>query len=249
MRGGTPLKNIITVGSFNKTTLTIVQARTYQEFSNGTRIMFSKKRGDAPGGSMAVIMFITISIMLSSGVVLYGTSLFQVEAQQESFTVTGMKVWTYGSVSDSLSWGAFSVRNTGDKVLSIDRIVARGIDVPFAQWYPDNSVTIDMIQQPMNFTGWSNNNGFLKNDVSANCSPSTTIRLVLQPSANPTSSGWFCANAAAGPIVLDPSQAAIIYFRLNNGTISGIDGGATANVSVFAGKMGTTQSIAIASKT
>lgn len=211
--------------------------------------MLSKKRGDALGGGVVIIMILTTSIILSGGVVLYGASLFQGGAQQEAISVTGVEVWVYGSVSDSLAWGAFSVRNTGDKVLSVDRIIVRGTDVPFAQWYPDTSVTSTIIQQPMNFPGWSNNNGLLNNDTSANCSPSTTMELVLQPSASPASDGWFCANAATGPIVLDPNHAAIIYFRLNNGTISGMDGGATANVSVFAGKTGAQQSTNIASKT
>jgi len=211
--------------------------------------MLSKKRGDALGGGAVIITILTVSIILASGVVLYGTSLFQGGAQQKAISVTGVKVWVYGSVSDSLAWGAFSVRNSGDKMLSVDRIVVRGTDVPFAQWYPDISVTSEIIQQPMSFTGWSNNNGLLNNDTSANCTPSTTMELVLQPSSSPASDGWFCANAAAGPIVLDPNQAAIIYFKLNNGTVSGVDGGATANVSVFAGKTGAKQSTNIASKT
>ncbi len=210
--------------------------------------MLSKKRGDALGGGAVIIMILTVSIILASGVVLYGTSLFQGGAQQESISVTGVKVWVYGSTSDSLAWGAFSVRNNGDKLLSVDRIVVRGTDVPFAQWYSDTSLTSEIIQQPMKFTGWSNNNGLLNNDTSANCTPSTTMELVLQSSSSPASDGWFCANTAAGPIVLDQGQAAIIYFKLNNGTVSGVDGGAAANVSVFAGKTGATQSTNIASK-
>ncbi len=210
--------------------------------------MLSKKRGDALGGGALLIMILTVSVLLSGSVVLYGSSLFQVAAQQESISVTGVKVWVYGSVSDSLAWGAFSVRNTGDKVLSVDRLVVRGTDIPFAQWYADTSVTSEIIRQPMIFSGWSNNNGLLNNDINANCSPSTTMQLVLQPSASPASDGWFCANAATGPLVLDPNHAAIIYFQLNNGTISGMDGGTTANVSVFAGKTEVKQSTFITNK-
>ncbi len=206
-----------------------------------------KKRGIS--SNLVMVTILLASIILASGVVLYGTSLFQGGAQQETITVSGVKIWVYGSTSDSLAWGAFSVRNTGDKLLSVDRIAVRGTDIPFEQWYPDTSVTSEIIQQPMKFTAWSNNNGLLNNDTSANCSPSTTMELVLQSSASPASDGWFCANAATGPIVLDPNKAAIIYFRLNNGTISGIDGGDTANVSVFAGKTGAKQSTSISSKT
>jgi len=194
------------------------------------------------------------SIVLASGVVLYGTTLFQGGAQQESITVSGIKMWVHGTDAKGLAWGAFTVRNTGDKVLSVDRIAVRGTDVPFAQWFPDASVTSDIIQQPMNFTGWSNDNGKLKNDTAAKtyCDLQTTegytMALEIQTGAATPSDGYFCSKPGAGPIGLDPGQAAIIYFRLNNGTVSSVDGGAQTSVSVFAGKTGAPQSIAIGSK-
>jgi len=189
------------------------------------------------------------SIVLASGVVLYGTTLFQGGAQQEAITVSGVKLWVHGTAADGLTWGAFSVRNTGDKVLSVDRIAVRGTDVPFSQWYPDSVVTTGIIQQPMKFAGWNNTKGFMNNDTAANCNPATKMELVLEPTASTPADGWFCANSAAGPIGLDPGQAAIIYFKLNNGTVTSVDGGATTSVSVFAGKTGAPQSIAIGSKT
>ncbi len=212
--------------------------------------MLKKRRGDAgPSTAIVVIMTLVGSVIIASGVVLYGTTLFQGGAQQEAITVSGIKMWVHGTDSKGLAWGAFSVRNTGDKVLSIDRIAVRGTDIPFKQWYPDTTVTTDIIQQPMNFTGWSGVNGFLNNDTSATCgNPSTVMRMVLQPSAPTQSDGWFCANSGSGPIGLDPGQAAIIYFKLNNGTITSVDGGAQTSVSVFAGKTGAPQSIAIGSK-
>ncbi len=188
------------------------------------------------------------SIVLASGVVLYGTTLFQGGAQQESITVSGIKMWVHGTDGKGLAWGAFTVRNTGDKVLSVDRIAVRGTDIPFAQWYPDVSVTSEIIQQPMNFTGWSGINGFLNNDTAAEAPCGTKMALVIQTGANPVADGYFCANAGAGPIGLDPGQGAIIYFTLNNGTVSSVDGGAQTSVSVFAGKTGAPQSISIGSK-
>ena len=158
-------------------------------------------------------------------------------------------MWVHGTDSNGLAWGAFSVRNTGDKVLSVDRIAVRGTDVPFSQWFPDTTVTSAIIQQPMNFTGWSNVAGKLNNDTAAETSCTTSqMALVLQAGAAVPADGYFCANPAAGPIGLDPGDAAIIYFRLNNGTVSSVDGGAQTSVSVFAGKTGAPQSIAIGSK-
>jgi hypothetical protein len=74
------------------------------------------------------------------------------------------------------------------------------------------------------------------------------MALELQTGAVPVENGYFCANSGAGPIGLDPGQAAIIYFVLNNGTVTSVDGGAQTSVSVFAGKTGAPQSIAIGSK-
>ena len=202
----------------------------------------------ALSGVLVTIIIMVASIVLASGVVLYGTTLFQGGAQQEAITVSGVKLWVHGTAADGLTWGAFAVRNTGDKVLSVDRIAVRGTDVPFSQWFPDNAVTTGIIQQPMNFTGWSGTAGTLNNDTAAVCNPGTKMQLVLEPTAAVAADGWFCANAAAGPIGLDPGQAAIIYFRLNNGTVTSVDGGATTSVSVFAGKTGAPQSIAIGSK-
>ncbi len=188
------------------------------------------------------------SIVLASGVVLYGTTLFQGGAQQESITVSGVKLWVHGTAADGLTWGAFAVRNTGDKVLSVDRIAVRGTDVPFSQWYPDTTVTTGIIQHPMNFTGWSGIDGFLNNDTGTVCSPATKMQLLLEKNTPIAVDGWFCAGAGSGPIGLDPGQAAVIYFRLNNGTVTSVDGGAQTSVSVFAGKTGAPQSIAIGSK-
>ena len=201
----------------------------------------------ALSGVLVTIIVMVASIVLASGVVLYGTTLFQGGAQQESISVSGIKMWVHGTDSEGLAWGAFAVRNTGDKVLSVDRIAVRGTDIPFAQWYPDTDVTSDMIQQPMNFTGWSGVGGLLENDGAAvaTCG-GTVMALVLQSGVGAL--GHFCADAAGGPIGLDPGQAAIIYFRLNNGTVGSVDGGAQTSVSVFAGKTGAPQSIAIGSK-
>ncbi len=206
----------------------------------------------ALSGVLVTIIIMVASIVLASGVVLYGTTLFQGGAQQESITVSGIKLWVHGTDSKGLAWGAFSVRNTGDKVLSVDRIAVRGTDVPFKQWYPDTTVTTDIIQQPMNFTGWSGINGFLKNDTLAatwcDANDASTMALEIQTGAATVSDGYFCASAGAGPIGLDPGQAALIYFTLNNGTVTSVDGGAQTSVSVFAGKTGAPQSIAIGSK-
>jgi len=201
----------------------------------------------ALSGVLVTIIIMVASIVLASGVVLYGTTLFQGGAQQESISVSGLKMWVHGTETTGLAWGAFAVRNTGDKVLSVDRIVVRGADVPFAQWYVDNNVTSALIQQAMKFPGWLGTGGNLAiDDPSGNCVGTELVRIDLDGVGFEDA---VCGTPAGGPIGLDPGDNAIVYFKLTNGTLDTVDGGATSSVSVFAGNVGAPQSISIGSKT
>ena len=211
--------------------------------------MLKRRRGNVgPSEVIIVIMALTGSVILASGVVLYGTTLFQGGAQQEAITVSGIKMWVHGTAGDGLAWGAFAVRNSGDKVLSVDRIAVRGTDIPFEQWYADNNVTSVVIQQAMIFPQWNGTGGMLAwSDPDGDCiTDATAVRIDLDGVGGEIA---VCADPAAGPIGLDPGQASIIYFKLTNGTVSTVDGGVQTSVSVFAGKSGAPQSISIGSKT
>ena len=186
------------------------------------------------------------SVVLASGVVLYGTSLFQSGTAQEAISVAGLKLWVHGSATEGLAWGAFSVRNSGDKVVSIDKISVRGIDVPFSQWYADTNATGTKLQQAMNFTGWHQKSGFLNNTTVDTGCGSETLQINLIAGGT---SEFICANAATGPIGLEPGDGAIIYFKFTNGTITSIDSGVSTTVNIFAGKTGAPLSITISSKT
>jgi len=216
--------------------------------------MFSKRR--ALSGVLVTIIIMVASIVLAAGVVLYGTTLFQGGAQQESISVSGVKLWVHGTDSNGLAWGAFVVRNTGDKVLSVDKINVRGTTVPFPQWYPDTTVSSIIIQQVMKFPGWLGTGGMLDNTGTNTCPcvgfmgcPNVTyaIRAELLP-GQPGETGSVCANSISGPVGLDPGDAMIMYFKINNGTLSALDGGATTNLGIFAGKVGTPLSVTISSK-
>jgi len=204
---------------------------------------FTKTRKRAISTVLTTIIILVASVVLGSGVVLYGTSLFQSGTQQEAIAVSGLKVWVHGTATDGLAWGAFAVRNSGDKVVSVDKITVRGTDIPFTQWYPETNATGTKLQQAMNFSGWSNVNGFLyKTTGDTNCSPSTTIEI------NIAAGEFVCASAASGPVGLDPGAGAIIYFKFTNGTLTSIDSGVSTSVNIFAGKTGAPLSITISSK-
>ncbi len=194
---------------------------------------------------LTTVIILVASVVLGSGVVLYGASLFQGGTQQESISVSNVKVWVHGTDSNGLAWGAAGVRNTGDKVLSVDKIQIRGADIPYAQWYPDTTVSAALFQQALNHTGWSGTAGLLNTQASATTCTTETVRIDLGGSATDD----ICANAGSGPISLSPGGSAVIYFKLNNGTLSSLDSGVNTTVNIFAGKTGGPQSITVEGKT
>jgi len=189
---------------------------------------------------LTTVIILVSSVVLGSGVVLYGTSLFQSGTQLESISASGIKIWVHTDATEGLAWGAAKVRNTGDKVLSVDKIQIRGADVPFSQWYPDTSVNSTTFQQALNFSGWSNTAGFLDNSPGICNGETLQVRIFAK--------GDFCANVASGPVSLTPGQAGIIYFKLTNGTITSLDSGANTSVNVYAGKAGAPQTVTVEGK-
>ncbi len=197
----------------------------------------SKKR--AISTVLTTVIILVSSVVLGSGVVLYGTSLFQGGTQQESITVSGIKLWVNNDGQGN-AWGAAGIRNTGDKVLSVDKIQIRGADIPFAQWYPDTDVSAALYSQALNHTGWVG--GGLDRTASGTCTG--TPRIAIDTAISGTD-GDICAAAASGPIALIPGQSAIVYFQLSNGTLTSLDSGINTSVNIFAGKAGAPQSVTV----
>ena len=190
---------------------------------------------------LTTVIILVSSVVLGSGVVLYGTSLFQSGTQQEAITASGIKIWVHTDATEGLSWGAAKVRNTGDKVVSVDKIQIRGADVPFSQWYPDTTVNSTTFQQALNFTGWSGTDGDLADSTGICNGEDLQVRIFAE--------GDVCTNVASGPVSLSPGQAGIIYFKLTNGTITSLDSGASTSVNVYAGKAGAPQTVTVEGRT
>ncbi len=202
---------------------------------NKMKTKLSKKR--AISTVLTTVIILVASVVLGSGVVLYGTSLFQGSTQTEAISVQGVKVWVHTSNTDGLAWGAAAVRNTGDKIVSVDKIQIRGADIPFAQWYPDTDVLPALFQQSLNHTGWDG--GGLA--VTGGCGGVNRIDIN-------NGQGDICGEAANGPVSLEPGQSAIIYFQLTNGTLTQLDSGVNTSVNIFAGRAGAPQSITVQGK-
>ena len=195
---------------------------------------------------LTTVIILVASVVLGSGVVLYGASLFQGGTQQESISVSGVKVWVHSTDSNGLAWGAAKIRNTGDKIVSVDKIQIRGTDVPFNQWYTDSTVSATVFQQALNHTGWSGIAGRLVKNGS--CSGGSEIINVDLDGSGTTITECIAANAGTGPVGLSPGSSAIIYFKLNNGTLTSLDSGASTSVNIFAGKTGAPTSITVEGK-
>jgi hypothetical protein len=219
---------------------TRLDIRLLKKTINKMKTKLSKKR--AISTVLTTVIILVSSVVLGSGVVLYGTSLFQGGTQSESISVSGAQMWVHSTEDDGLSWGAAKIRNTGDKVVSVDTIQVRGSNIPFGQWYPDTSVNATLFQQTLVHPGWSNDNGMLTSDAT-NCAANSIVEVDLI--GEDLETGSICAEAASGPVGLTPGDSAIIYFKLTNGTITSLDSGASTTLNIFAGKAGAPQSITV----
>src|SRR6267143_453244 len=207
---------------------------------------------------LTTMIILVASVVLGTGVVLYGTSLFQTNANTEAITTTGTQIWVDSTNATGWAWGAFDIRNSGDKLLSVDQIQVRGQAVPFQNWYADtdtvNRVTTANYQSALIYTGTIqkvNSLGSLVNGTAkgytaplgtcANQNAAGTLLMQLI-SANPT----LCLTQQSGPISLAPGAKAIVYFKVPQNLLTPVDAGSASSIAVYAGKVGSPQSVTIA---
>src|SRR6267143_1513188 len=220
---------------------------------------------------LTTIIILVASIVLGTGVVVYSTSLFQTGGQQQAVQVQGVKGWVNSTAQAGVytAWGAAAVRNSGDKILSVDNIQMRGAQIPFTSWFADvNQTRVNSgsnFQAQFNLTktdmngfpiGSSANGGGISPTGYTPCT--TFARNTLPGIQGPTfisflidedgygSSLPLCLTQQSGPISLNPGAATIIYYKVQSGVFTGLDSGAITIVSIFAGKVGAPQSIRVA---
>ncbi len=211
--------------------------------------VFAKRKGIST--VLTTVIILVASVVLGSGVVLYGTSLFQTTAQQESIEVQGEQLWVNATDAVGDAWGAAGVRNNGDQILSVDTISIKGKTVPFASMYYDadqTRVTVGNFQSQFIHEGTAGA-GTLMNDSTsvdavACANPTTTLSIDFDggDAGEPT----LCLSQASGPIGLSPGDRAIIYFQMTNGTLTTLDAGASTTLNIFAGEAGAPLSTIIA---
>jgi hypothetical protein len=222
---------------------------------------------------LTTIIILVASIVLGTAVVVYSTSLFQTGGQQQAIQVQGVKGWVNSTAQGATytAWGAAAVRNSGDKILSVDTIQMRGATIPYTSWYADVNQTRvtsgSNFQAQFNLTktdmngfpiGSAANGGGITPGVAVPFNCATFARNVLPGVQGPTFISFLidedgygpslplCLTQQSGPISLNPGAATVIYYKVPTGVFTGLDSGAVTTVSIFAGKVGAPQSIRVA---
>ncbi len=194
---------------------------------------------------LTTVIILVASVVLGSGVVVYGTSLFQGGTQQEAITVQGTKLWVNATDSNEVAWGAAGVRNSGDKLLSVDKIEVRGTTTAFSDWYVDTDpsrVTVNNFQSQLISTG-TDASGLMTSTSGAECDASVELEIDLDTVGSEEPA--LCLDQQSGPVALEPGDRMIIYFKLPDGTLAPLDAGSASSANIFAGKTGSPQSITV----
>jgi len=218
------------------------------------------KNRKAISAVLTTLIILVASVVLGTGVVLYGTSLFQTGAQSSGVAVQGVHVWVNATsgMSTTYVWGAAEIRNSGDKILSINTISVRGNQIPFASWYYDSDptrVTSANFQSQLNYTGTGHTGtvpataGMMVNyygTSSDNSCPAASTFCINE--FGKTGSPTLHFTQASGPISLKPGDKAIVYFQVPIGILSTVDAGSQSSVAIYAGSVGAPQSVTVESK-
>jgi len=212
---------------------------------------------------MTTLIILVASVVLGTGVVLYGTSLFQTGGQTQSIQAQGVKMWvnaTYtGGVANNpsgpIGWGAAAIRNNGDVLATVNTIQIRGVSLPFSNWYVDSNQTQvtsgSNFQAQFNYTkndmngnliGTASNGGKVNNGNTGSCTQSNRnsasfLNLVMQTD-KAASNLPLCLQQASGPVTLNPGQEMIVFFKLPYSLLNPVDSGSAVTVGIFAGNVG-----------
>jgi hypothetical protein len=207
--------------------------------------VFAKRKGIST--VLTTVIILVASVVLGSGVVLYGTSLFQTVAQEQSIDVEGIQIWVNATDASGDAWGAAGVRNNGDQVLAVDTIAIKGANIPFANWYVDTDqtrVSVENFQSTFLHEG-TNGAGTIMNDspeLTSACPASVTTQIQIDLDAgisNPNDAlPTLCLEQASGPMGLSPGERGIIYFQIPQGKVTTLDAGASTTLKIFAGEAG-----------
>jgi hypothetical protein len=204
---------------------------------------------------MTTMIILVASVVLGTGVVIYGTSLFQTGGQTQSISSQGIKMWVNATNSTGVTWGAAAIRNNGDVLVSVNTIQIRGVTVPFSNWYVSTNTTEVapnfqslFISTTTDKTGSMHSNSLYAQAATcpASYGPATVpneITINLAGASSGVAGGVYsptmlCLKQASGPTTLNPGGQMIIYYRVPNNVMTPVDSGSAVTVNIFAGNVG-----------
>jgi hypothetical protein len=209
-----------------------------------TNIINRRKKGIST--VLTTLIIVVASVVLGTAVTLFGTSLFQTGAQNTNMAVQSQNLWINPDVDAGapvrpLVEGAFAVRNTGDKLIAVDKIQVRGAIVPFAQWYASDpaTTTAAMIQSQLLYD----------TEVAVADLASLPASITITAAGSNVT-----LTKQTGPVSLDPGKSTIIFHvapgsldtDTSNDIITSADVGAAATVAVSAGAISSVQAVTVA---
>jgi hypothetical protein len=222
---------------------------------------------------MTTLIILVASVVLGTGVVLYGTSLFQTGGQTQAISSQGIKMWvnstctgstTGGCPASTVAWGAAAIRNSGDVLVSVNTIQIRGVIIPFSNWYVDTNSTHTAANFQAQFISTGTTSaGMMRQNAqpfgqTATCptqvmqAPGIPNELTINEGGTPDAIGqiydknMLCLKQASGPIALTPGAQMIVYFNLPNSVVGPVDSGSQVTVNIAAGNVGGPASITVA---
>ena len=202
--------------------------------------------------SSVVTLIITVaSIVLGTGVVTFGNSIFIAQANQAAISTQNVKIWINPASSNDIAWAAAGVENRGDKMISVNTIQIRGTSIPYSNWYVEKNqtaVTTENYQFQYIFTG-TDSSGMMKSNTSLSSNSAcpvnnpTIIRIDFDGSSG--SKPMLCLRQTNNPVSLNPGEKMVVYFKLPNGLLTVLDSGMHTNVGIYADNAGAPVSVIV----
>jgi len=192
------------------------------------------------------IVLLVASVLFGSGILLYGTTFVQDSTLHDSINTRGIILWVDPNDIEPV-WGAAAILNNGDKILSIDTIQIKGIDIPMSNWFSDvdqNRVSLTNYQAKMLHTGYSEINGMLNDsDPDSDCEGiDSDLNIDLDGAGGERA---LCLNQVSAPQILNQGERMIMYFKSDSNMLTTIDLGKTSNVNIYASSTGAPHTVTI----
>ncbi len=178
---------------------------------------------------LTTLIIVVASVVLGTAVTLFGTSLFQTGAQQQGIAVTNAHLWYNSTDFNHQFEGAVAVRNTGDKLVAVDTIAVRGVQVTFGNWTASSPTATTIAQTQAQFAYQSAVPASAAGTNYNIDKTGTTVTLTT----------------GTGPVSIPAGKSVIIYFVAPKGILTSADVGSASSLNLGAGQITSVQTVTV----